>query len=338
VIKMSGPWLLIAIPLAVIAKLVQPGEGIEPAPLWARIFIACDAITFYGRKLLWPAELAIIYGRTPAWVMRQSWVYLTPIVPLLLAAGILLYRAGRRWLAAAGIISLACVAPVLGFTPFLFQFHSTVADHYLYLAVFGVALAAAWFLRRSWNRGVAIGCGVVLVALGIRTFAQTLTWENSITLFAHAVEVGPHSATAHNNLGSNLWDAGDHASAAQHFARAVELRGDYPDARKNLAMALTEQGRLDEALEQLQIAVDLQSRLPVRLRPKYESDVINLAKILTARGRNADAIRYLENLLREQPSAQSKKLLMEIRAKATMTHATTTSETTTDPWRPTSAP
>jgi hypothetical protein len=316
VLKFAGPWLVLAAPVAIIAKIVQPGLGIHTTPPWTRIFIASDAITFYLRKLLWPAHLAVIYGRTPQRVMEHGWVYLTPLVPIALIIAIALYRPGRRWLAAGAITFLACIGPVLGFTPFLFQFHSTVADHYLYLAMFGVALAAVYFLARFWTRPLAIASAIVLLALGIRTFTQTFTWRDSLTLFAHAVDVAPDSATAQSNLGTSLWDAGDHAGAAPHFIRAIHLRPDYIQAQKNMVMLRTEQGRLDEALAHLKSAVELEHRLPVSLRPGYESDVITLAQILHARGRDDEAMRYLQSLLAEQKSPGAQALLEHLKSPA----------------------
>src|SRR5205814_4354239 len=110
----------------------------------------------YLYKLVWPLRLGIIYDRTPQKVLSEHWAYYTWIAPAAIAVLLLLLRKRYRWLlAAAGIFCLALL-PVLGFVPFDFQETSTVASHYLYLAMLGPALALAIALRRANHRGVWI--------------------------------------------------------------------------------------------------------------------------------------------------------------------------------------
>ena len=60
--------------------------------------------------------------------------------------------------ACAGIATFAALVFVfgmvmnLGLAPFQFQFHSTVADHYAYLAMLGPALAVAWIASKITSR------------------------------------------------------------------------------------------------------------------------------------------------------------------------------------------
>jgi hypothetical protein len=41
--------------------------------------------------------------------------------------------------------------PVSGLARFMFQIHSTVADHYMYLPMLGPAMALAWLIDRYGN-------------------------------------------------------------------------------------------------------------------------------------------------------------------------------------------
>ena len=77
----------------------------------------------------------------------RGWAYFTWTVPA--AVAVLLWLARRRfpWLVAAAALFCVGVAPVLGLVPFDFQNFSTVCDHYLYFAMFGPALAAAFVLN-----------------------------------------------------------------------------------------------------------------------------------------------------------------------------------------------
>src|SRR5439155_9710436 len=99
------------------------------------------------------------------------------------------------------LIAVGAVLPVLGLAQFEFQTRSTVADHYLYLRMFGVALAAAWVVQRFRSRRIVFyAAAIPLAALAMRTLDQTRYWKDSRCLFAHAIEVNPRSFSASQNL------------------------------------------------------------------------------------------------------------------------------------------
>ena len=110
-----GPWLLLAAGWAVLTKLQQPsGRMAFVPPVWARPLIAGDALAFYLYELVGPLWylLGLIwhallvpwhgleplvswarphlygpdYGRAPAWVIGQWWLYFTWLVPACLLA------------------------------------------------------------------------------------------------------------------------------------------------------------------------------------------------------------------------------------------------------------
>jgi hypothetical protein len=190
-----GIWFLLAAPFAIIARRSQeiPAWWLV-VPARQRPVVAADALAFYIGKLLWPASLTPDYGRSPAMVIAHEWAYYTWLVPAILAAGLfILYRrqksapliAGAGWFVAA-------LLPVLGLTPFAYQRFSTVADRYLYLPMFGVALAVAWGLSRvgkSKRRVTGILCVVVLAAMGIRSYRQCRIWHDRNTLFEHSIQL-----------------------------------------------------------------------------------------------------------------------------------------------------
>ncbi|HWC89027.1 MAG TPA: hypothetical protein VG433_05220, partial [Pirellulales bacterium] len=161
-----APWLALALLDIGLSKLLQADERITNRPDWLlRPLVACDALTFYLRKLIVPLRLGFDYGRTPAVVLSSAaryWAWIAPACVLGLA---LVSRHRRMWLTAAGIF-VAGLLPVLGFVPFLYQDISTVADRYLYLPMLGVALALAVWLDRHWSRPMfAITC-LLLGAFG----------------------------------------------------------------------------------------------------------------------------------------------------------------------------
>ena len=147
-------------------------------------------------------------------------------------------------------LALIAVLPVLGLIPFTFQSISTVADHYVYLSMFGVGLVVTVIIDRSdalWLRVLAIA---LIAALSLRAFEQAGHWRNSETLFTHALEVNPGSAMSLTNLAVDRAQHGDRTAALHLLEQAVVADPDYGFARVDFAQLLVRAGRLDEAAEQ----------------------------------------------------------------------------------------
>src|SRR5439155_15195774 len=84
----SGPWVLLALPIAVVAVTVQSAPlsaGQQVAPV-LRPLVAADALAFYLGKLAWPAKLTVDYGRSPAAALHQGWLFWTWSIPVVAAA------------------------------------------------------------------------------------------------------------------------------------------------------------------------------------------------------------------------------------------------------------
>ena len=222
--------------------------------------VAGFSLFFYLGKVVWPARLAFDYGWRPPLLLGHSWFYWVWVVPVVVGA--VVWWGGRRrpvlW--AAGLVFVVGLAPVLGFNRFLFQKFSTVADHYLYLAMLGPAMGAAWAVGRAKRRRVAVGlAGLVIVALGVRAVLQTGVWRDSITLNENSVAVTPWAFASWNNLGNAYDDVatglvkdGRYAEALAAYERTVEMyraalrtMPEAPPTSKNLAMALVRVAGLD---------------------------------------------------------------------------------------------
>jgi tetratricopeptide (TPR) repeat protein len=192
------------------------------------------------------------YGRRPAVVLdlaHGAWIYLAWLLPAALAVWAWRNRASRPWVLAAMLIFVAGVAPVLGFTPFMFQYMSTVADHYLYLAMLGPALLLTWALVRYRQRAFAAACAVALLALAARSNAQLAIWHDDKALWAHTMQACPDSFTAPTNLAADLGREGQILGAAATDARE---RGDTAQAAHLTAAA---RHNYERAVELLQRAV-----------------------------------------------------------------------------------
>jgi Flp pilus assembly protein TadD len=286
------PWLALAAALAVVTKRVQPDQVVLDVTPWSeRPLVALDALGFYLTKVFWPVALGPDYGRFPARVVAagvSGWLW---ILPLVLAALLVVLR--RRLVLVAGGIFVAALLPVLGLVPFAYQYTSTVADRYVYLALLGPALALGAVVRRWPRRPVFAATGILLCVLGAASFRQTTHWRDDRTLFTHALHVNPTSIHAHNHLGLQAAIASDWETAIAHYARALETRPDFAPAWTNRGGALLRLGRVEEAIADCKRATEIASG--------YAEAHFRLAAALAAAGRGREAAAELATAHRLEP-------------------------------------
>ena len=234
----------------------------------------------------------------------------------------------RPWVAVAFAVFLAALLPYLGFAPFDFQKYSTVADHYLYVAMLGPAILIAGILREHRRPAAWSIAAVVLLLLMIRAHLLSYCWRNSTVLFTHTLRVNPRSLAAHNTLGFLLAQQGDLPDAEQHYRAALAVRGWDPAAHFNLANLLAARGDLDQSIAEyraaaaadpgnatihnnLGVACARANQLPeavvsflnaLNLKPDYADAHSNLGVALAAQGRTDEARNHLARALQIDPN------------------------------------
>ncbi len=271
--------------------------------LLERILIAGRALWFYVGKLLWPAELAVIY---PLWEVRAAelygWLYVVA------AAGVAaLLWFGRRWFGRGPAVGAAffglTLSPVLGFVDYGYMQFSFVADRFQYLAGIGVMAVLAGGAAHASTRlpdgfrfaAMAVFAAVV-VSLGTLTWRQAGIYRDGITFFSHIVSLNPDARDAHLNLGAALFEAGRVEEGYAASRVAVEQRPDAASARVNLGRALLLKGRFDEAEEQLSRALALD--------PRNKDAAQNMAELRRRQGRYQEAVaRFRKLLARDRDNA-----------------------------------
>jgi len=235
-------WVVLLIPMMIVARWVQSGEGVPTSEIALRPLIAMDALAFYVYKLVWPVWLGMDYGRTPEFIRTQGavvfghmvpWIYLSWVLTVGLA--VVIWRSRVDYLRAGALLFVAGMLPTIGVVPFLFQYYSTTADHYLYLPMLGVGVVVAGLMARYRAVGVRVVVVAVLVALAVRSSLQTGYWADDLTLYTHDLAVNPKSVPANLNLGRVMLQRGDAAQALYYMERAVESNPNYKPAREQLA-------------------------------------------------------------------------------------------------------
>jgi hypothetical protein len=236
-------WFFIATSVVVWTRTAQIFAWM-PSVDWAfRPLVAIDAIGFYILKILIPYPLKTDYGRTVTWVINHG-TFTVSLIGLTLAG--VLYRRFRSRLDSSietGILwSFLMLFPVLGWFPSAQQSISTVADHYLYLPMAGVALVVTALLNQfssSFIRGASLA-GLIL--LGLTSFTRSQIWKNDSSFFQMMLKDNPESVNGHIGYGNVLSDQGNEKEALPHYRKAYELAPTNATAFANYAISLERSG------------------------------------------------------------------------------------------------
>jgi tetratricopeptide (TPR) repeat protein len=270
-------------------------ESFEVLPIGARIGNAFISYAGYIGKMFYPRSLAVFYphhGTPPLWE-----VFLAAAFVLIATLLIIRWAAKMPYLTVGWLWYLGTLVPVIGIIQVGMQ---SMADRYTYIPMIGLFVAMAWVvpdIARNWRYRqyiLAAGAGIVLSALMYLTWIQVKYWQNSITLFEHAIQVTDNNYLAHNNLGIALSDSGKREEAMAHYREAIRIKSNYENAHFNLGNHLSAQGRTDEAILCYQEAL--------RLRPNYAKAHNNLAALLISKKRFKEAIGHYQEALKTDPT------------------------------------
>ena len=324
------PMLLLAGAAAIVGRAVQPplqAQLIEPA--W-RPLVAADAVAFYLGKLVMPWNLAVAYGRNPQAAKINGDLAWTWIIPLTVGLIVFAFRKRRAWLVAAGLFFVLAPVPVLGWIRFDYQRISTVADHYVYLAMFGPALVLCGWLARKRSTpteeaphlhaglwGYRCAALIVCLVLGIDSFHQLGYWRTNLEIWQHAIVIAPNCPEAHENLGFAYYDLGPKFAKeqAREFGIAVKMKPDNVRDRDLLAGALIGSGQVDRAIEQMKITMLLQERHDrpgAKLPDDRLAAYLSLGDLLLAKNRPDEAAAMFQKILRQLPNDPTARQHLEL--------------------------
>jgi tetratricopeptide (TPR) repeat protein len=292
------PFFLLSALSSAVTFLVQQNGGatVSTAELslpdrFANVFVSY--VRYLG-KLVWPADLAVFYPRPaqwPAWQANGSTLVL--VLLTLLAVRLL---AKHRYVAVGWLWFLGALVPVIGLVQVGEQ---ALADRYTYLPYIGLFILMSWGAEEIVQRSIVLKLLIAstalcaLAALLAATRAQTRYWQNTETLFRHAVAVTADNPTAQEALAGALFEADKLDEAEQHCREALRLRPDFSEAQITCAAILIRQGRLAEA--QTRLAEVLQKD------PRDAEAHFGLAQIYNLSGDTVQAVEQYREGLRLKP-------------------------------------
>jgi Flp pilus assembly protein TadD len=269
-------------------------KSLEVFPLKIRIANALVSYVNYMVKMIWPFRLAVYYPHpeaTPIWQAGAAGL-------LLLVVSVVLVRAAvkRPYLVVGWLWYFITLLPVIGLVQAGSQ---AMADRYTYIPLVGLFVLIAWAVpsfMEGWRHQrvvLAISTTIVLLGLAVTTMLQVRYWQNSITLFQHALRVTSGNHFAHNNLGVALAQDGRLDEAIYHYFQALRIKPGTADVHNNLGNALAAQGVVDRAVDQYHQALAID--------PNNARAYNNLGNLLAKQGKTEEAIKHYNEALRLKP-------------------------------------
>ena len=251
---------------SIVTYIVQQKGGavasFETFPLNVRIANAFVSYITYIGKTIWPDDLAVLY---PYPQLLPVWQVFGAVLLLMAATITVIWKARRSpylvmgWLWFAGTL-----VPVIGIVQVGLQAR---ADRYTYLPLIGLFIMAAWGISElagKWRyrkEALIVSSTVVLICLCLVTWTQVRYWQNSITLFDHAVNITNNNYVAYFNRGLAYRHLGNNRQALGDYDKAIELNPKYAEAYNNRGVVYSNLGNDQQALGDYDKAIEL--------NPKY---------------------------------------------------------------------
>jgi len=174
-----------------------------------------------------------------------------------------------------------------------------VADRFTYLSSIGVFLVVAWAFYdllknyRYKNLVGALSATAVLGAFAVTSHLQVGYWQNSNTLFEHALKVNKDNYVAHSSLAYVLCEQGKRDEAIAHYYQSLSIKPSYATSHVNLGAALAAKGQIDEAEKHFTEAI--------RMDPRLAAAHSSLAKLYAQQDKLDLAVAYYGRALELEP-------------------------------------
>ncbi len=263
----------------------------ETYPWEVRLANGVVSYATYLGKTLWPTNLSVFYP----YVTSLPLIKTILSICLLLAVSVLAIgkAKSRPYLLTGWFWYLIALLPVIG----LIQVgHHALADRYTYLPSIGIFMAAVWggddLLKKRQKLLVPLSIGIILLCVLV-TGRQVKNWQNSQTLFAHALAATEKNYVAHNNLGLALLEKGRLEEAAFHFSEAIRIKPEGVKLLLNMGITLSKQRKYADALPYFQKAI--------RIKPDHVDSYLRLADAYLSLGKDKEAGENYARVLRLDP-------------------------------------
>jgi tetratricopeptide (TPR) repeat protein len=252
----------------------------------------------YLGKCFVPANLAVFYPyptKIPAGPELLAALLLAGITVAVVA-----WRSRAPYLLVGWLFYLGTLVPVIGLVQVGEQ---AMADRYTYVPLLGIFIMLAWGAAGATqgraHRSFVLGAAAALLlgASALLTLRQLRFWQDSPTLFHHALDVTENNWLAHQGLGYYYAQPpGDLSEAIAEYRAMLKIVPQYAEAHFSLAAVLARRPEsLAEAVAEYQTAL--------RINPRHAAAASALGKAwLQIPGRLGEAAAAFETAVRLAPA------------------------------------
>jgi protein O-mannosyl-transferase len=296
------PFCFIAACACLVTLVAQREVGaiwsLEGMSFEVRIANALVAYMEYIRKMLWPADLAVLY---PHIGMPEAWKIGVAVL-ILVSISYLAVRKAREmpFMLVGWLWYLGTLVPVIGIVQVGSQ---SIADRYTYMPLVGLFIAISWGMKSiaerqpNWRPAIVV---VILLALsGLLVLARTQveSWKNSEALFEQALAVTEFNHGAHHNIGAFYMDHNDCQKAVPHFLKAIQMKNNYAYPYHGLGVCAFREKDPEGALHYF--------RQALLLDPRFAECRIDRGLLLMQQGRFFEAENDFQEVLRLDPAHEA---------------------------------
>ena len=220
-------------------------------PIALRISNALVSYFQYIWHLIWPVNYAIFYPFPEAIPIWKP--IIAALALIILTALVIIYSKKKPYLAVGWLWFLGTLVPVIGLINA--GLWPAMADRWAYVPFIGLFVIIAWgvpdfFSQFQAKKTILTGLAVTtILGLVTLTSVQLKYWQNSFTLFQHAIDVTQDNHIAHMHVGTYLDENNNHKQALQHFLKTVEIKPNYSEALENAGYEFTNLKNYSKALQ-----------------------------------------------------------------------------------------
>ena len=294
----KAPLFILSITFSAVTYYTQTKAGaimsVDKIDIGSRLANAVISYVKYIEKIFFPVDLAAFYPYPvsftflPVFMAAFFLLFVTYLAIVLIRKSPFLF-VGWSWY-------LVVLFPVIGVIQ---AGEQAMADRYAYLPVIGIFIMVVW-MAADFMKTVKSGPHIIIIAglmLSILLIADTRiqakTWQNSTTLYEHALDAIDDNYLAHNNLAVVLFREGKMSQCREHLLEAIRIKPDYTLAHYNLGLTFYAANRWDDAAVQFKEAI--------RLNPSYTNAYLALGDAMLKKGDFRGAVARYQEVIARQP-------------------------------------
>ena len=277
-------------------------ERLQIFGLTDRIFFAAYNLLAYPFKLIYPFELACFYGYP---LKSEMTMYYLALPAILLLLGFIFWKFRKDKVILFGLLFfLFTISIVIQLLPIG---NAIIADRYTYVPYIGLFFMIGELINRFIQKNqrakanVLTAIVIILFVFAIKSYAQSLTWKSSETIWLQVLKVNPKEPIAQNNIGAYYLGKGQTDKALKHLLDGVTNGDNYQELFKmynNLGSAYKNMNQFDQAVLAYNKAIELQPGFPDAIfgrgltytdLKKYDAAIADFTTILKEDPNNANA-------------------------------------------------